>query len=151
MKNSDKYYMELALAEAKIAYDKDEVPIGAVMVRDDEVIARSHNLKEELNDPTAHAEMLAIRQATEKLGGWRLTDCTLYVTIEPCPMCAGALVQSRVDQLIYGAKDPKAGAAGSIINIVDSPDFNHQLKIKLGILEDKCSNIMKSFFRNLRN
>ncbi|SKA05518.1 tRNA(adenine34) deaminase [Selenihalanaerobacter shriftii] len=143
--------MELALAEAKIAYDKDEVPIGAVMVRDDEVIARSHNLKEELNDPTAHAEMLAIRQATEKLGGWRLTDCTLYVTIEPCPMCAGALVQSRVDQLIYGAKDPKAGAAGSIINIVDSPDFNHQLKIKLGILEDKCSNIMKSFFRNLRN
>jgi len=144
------YYMKEALKEAKKAFDKEEVPIGAVIVKDKKIIARAHNLKEELQDATAHAEVLAIRQAAEKLGGWRLNGCTLYVTIEPCPMCAGALVQSRVDTLVYGATDPKGGAAGTLFNLVDSNLLNHRLEIQHGILEDQCRQIMKSFFRRLR-
>ncbi|PRX26431.1 tRNA(adenine34) deaminase [Orenia metallireducens] len=144
------YYMQEALKEAKKAFDKEEVPIGAVIVKDNKIIARAHNLKEELQDATAHAEVLAIRQAAQKLGGWRLNGCTLYVTIEPCPMCAGALVQSRVDALVYGATDPKGGAAGTLFNLVDSNLLNHKLAIEYGVLEDKCRQIMKDFFKSLR-
>jgi tRNA(adenine34) deaminase len=144
------YYMQEALKEAKKAFDKEEVPIGAVIVKDNKIIARAHNLKEELQDATAHAEVLAIRQAAQKLDGWRLNGCTLYVTIEPCPMCAGALVQSRVDALVYGATDPKGGAAGTLFNLVDSNLLNHKLAVEYGVLEDKCRQIMKDFFKSLR-
>ncbi|WP_018248333.1 tRNA adenosine(34) deaminase TadA [Orenia marismortui] len=145
------YYMKEALKEAKKAFAKDEVPIGAIIVKDKKIIARAHNLKEKLQDPTAHAEILAIHKAVKVLGGWRLTGSSLYVTIEPCPMCAGALVQSRIDNLIYGATDPKAGAAGSLFNLVNSNKLNHQINVQSGILENDCSQIMKEFFRKLRN
>src|SRR5690554_3856067 len=131
-------FMKLAIEQAKKAYKKEEVPIGAVIVRNDEVIARAHNLKETKNDPTAHAEMLAIQQAAKILGTWRLEDCDLYVTIEPCPMCAGALVQSRIKRLIIGAMDPKSGAAGSILNIVNHPQLNHRIEVIEGIMEEAC-------------
>jgi tRNA(adenine34) deaminase len=150
VKNTDQYYMKIALEEAQKAYKKKEVPIGAIVVKNGEVISRGHNLRETLNDPTAHAEIIVIKKAAIKLGGWRLSDCRLYVTIEPCPMCAGALVQSRVKSLIYGASDPKAGAAGSIINIVDFEEFNHKLEFKSGVLENECSKLMKKFFKELR-
>ncbi|MCK8824514.1 tRNA adenosine(34) deaminase TadA [Fuchsiella alkaliacetigena] len=143
--------MKLALREAQKAYSKAEVPIGAVIVRDEKVIARAHNLKEKLQDPTAHAEILAIKEACSNLGSWRLTDSTLYVTIEPCPMCAGALVQARVEQLVFGAADPKAGAVGSLLNLVDFADFNHQLEFKSGVLEQECRQVIKSFFADLRD
>lgn len=142
--------MEEALKEAKKALLKEEVPIGAIVVKDDKIIARAHNLKEELQDPTAHAEVLVIRKATEKLGGWRLNGCQLYVSIEPCPMCAGALVQSRVDRLIYGAADPKGGGAGTLFNIVDDHRLNHRIEVKSGILELECKHMMKEFFKSLR-
>ncbi|WP_248663058.1 tRNA adenosine(34) deaminase TadA [Fuchsiella alkaliacetigena] len=151
MKKNDEYYMKLALREAQKAYSKAEVPIGAVIVRDEKVIARAHNLKEKLQDPTAHAEILAIKEACSNLGSWRLTDSTLYVTIEPCPMCAGALVQARVEQLVFGAADPKAGAVGSLLNLVDFADFNHQLEFKSGVLEQECRQVIKSFFADLRD
>ncbi|OCL25805.1 tRNA-specific adenosine deaminase [Orenia metallireducens] len=144
------YYMKEALKEANKAFDKEEVPIGAIIVKDDKIVARAHNLKEELQDATAHAEVLVIRQAAKKLGGWRLNGCTLYVTVEPCPMCAGALVQSRVDALVYGATDPKGGAAGTLFNLVDSNLLNHRLEVEHGILEDQCRQIMRSFFKRLR-
>ncbi len=142
--------MKAALKEAQKALLKKEVPIGAVVVKDNQIIARSHNLKEELRDATAHAEVLAIRKAAQNLGGWRLKGCHLYVTIEPCPMCAGALVQSRVDKLIYGASDPKGGGAGTLFNIVDDERLNHRLEVKSGILEAECQDIMKRFFKSLR-
>lgn len=142
--------MKLALAEAQKAYDKAEVPIGAVVVKGDEVIARSHNLREKLADPTAHAEILAIKEAANTLGDWRLYNCTIYVTVEPCVMCAGALVQARVERLVYGTADLKAGAAGSILDLVQFSDFNHQLEVKSAILEDECKDIMESFFQDLR-
>ncbi len=139
-----------ALKEAKKAFAKEEVPIGAVIVKGDQIIARAHNLKEELQDATAHAEVLVIKRAAKKLGNWRLTGCSLYVTIEPCPMCAGALVQSRVDNLIYGATDPKGGAAGTLFNLVDSDKLNHKLNVQSNVLADECSKIMKNFFEFLR-
>ncbi|KXS45811.1 MULTISPECIES: tRNA adenosine(34) deaminase TadA [unclassified Candidatus Frackibacter] len=151
MEKNDYYYMRCALEEAQKAYQKEEVPIGAVIIKDDEIIARSHNLKEELNDPTAHAEVLAIKDAAQRLGGWRLNNCTLYVTIEPCPMCAGALVQARVDRVVYGASDSKAGAAGSVVNLFNLDELNHQIEVEVGVLEEECSNIMKRFFKELRN
>jgi len=147
---SDEEYMREALLEAQKALDKGEVPIGAVMVQSGEIVARAHNLKEELKDPTAHAEILAIQEATRKLKKWRLNDCTLYVTLEPCPMCAGALVQSRLKRVVYGVHDFKAGAAGSILNILDEPRFNHQVNVTSGILEEACRDIMQKFFRSLR-
>src|SRR6056297_2751685 len=125
--NTHQNYMQLALEEARTAFAKEEVPIGAVIVKDKEVIAKAHNLKESLQDPTAHAEVLAVKKAAQVLASWRLIDCRLYVTIEPCSMCAGTLVQSRVEQLVYGASDPKGGAAGSIFNIVDDDRLNHKL------------------------
>ncbi len=142
--------MRLALEEARRAYELDEVPVGAVLVKGDQVIARSCNLKESNADPTAHAEILAIREGASKLGGWRLSGTTLYVTLEPCPMCAGAILQARIDRVVFGAWDPKAGAAGSLINILGFPLFNHRVEVLSGILEQECGGILKSFFRRLR-
>ena len=145
------HYMRLALEEAAAAFQKEEVPIGAVVVKGGEVIARAHNLKESKKDATAHAEMLAIQEACRKLGTWRLDGSEIYVTIEPCPMCAGAMVQSRIQRLVFGAMDPKFGAAGSIFNILYHPQLNHQVEIIQGVLEEECSQIMKDFFKGIRS
>ncbi|MDD6042902.1 MAG: tRNA adenosine(34) deaminase TadA [Eubacteriaceae bacterium] len=143
-------FMKEALREAEEAFDLGEVPIGAVIVKDDEIIARGHNLTETTKDPTAHAEMIAIREAAEKLGGWRLPGCSLYVTIEPCSMCAGAMVWSRIEKLYIGAMDPKAGACGSVFNIVEEDKLNHRIDVERGIMAEECSAIMKQFFVQLR-
>lgn len=143
--------MKQALVEAQKAFDIGEIPIGAVVVKDNEIIARGYNLREASKDPTAHAEIIAIREASQVLGGWRLTGCDLYVTIEPCAMCAGAIVLARIDRLIIGSMDPKGGAAGSIFNIVDHEKLNHRTEVLYNVLEDDCSNIMKNFFRKLRS
>ena len=145
------YYMKQALLEAQKAMEIMEVPIGAVVVKDDEIIGRGYNLRETSKDPTAHAEILAIRQASQAIGGWRLSDCDLYVTIEPCPMCAGAILLSRIRTLVIGAMDAKGGAAGSLLNIPEDERFNHKTEIITGVLEEECSYIMKQFFRELRN
>jgi len=146
----DEYFMRLALEEAYKAYSTDEVPVGAIIVLGDKVISTGYNLRETLKDPTAHAELIAIKRASEVLDGWRLLDCTMYVTIEPCAMCAGAIINSRLERLVIGASDPKMGACGSVINIVQNPSFNHQVDITWGVMEKECSNIMKDFFRKLR-
>lgn len=143
-------YMQEALTEARKAYEMGEVPIGAVIVKDGLIVARAHNLREHGHDATAHAEVIAIRQAGQALAGWRLSGCTLYVTVEPCPMCAGALVQSRVDRVVYGATDPKAWADRSILEIVQNPGLNHRVEVLDGVLATECSQIMKSFFRGRR-
>lgn len=145
-----KEFMKIALHEAKKAHEKEEVPIGAVIVRNGEVIARAHNLKETKKDPTAHAEILVIQEAARTLRTWRLDDCELYVTIEPCPMCAGAMVQSRIKRLIIGAMEPKFGAAGSIFNIVSHPKLNHKIEVIQGIMEEECLQLMQDFFQRLR-
>ena len=142
--------MGLALAEARKAYDIGEVPIGAVVVKDGEVIATAYNLRETGHDATAHAEVLAIRRACEKIGHWRLTGATLYVTIEPCPMCAGALVMSRVDRLVYGAADYQAGAVEALFNITNHSGLNHRIEVRAGVREEECRNLMKDFFRERR-
>ena len=147
----DARYMRLALEEAAKAYDLGEVPIGAVMIGDDgDVIARGHNMRETWRDATAHAEMIAIREACERLGRWRLSGCTLYVTIEPCPMCAGALVMSRVERVVYGSTDAKAGAVESLFNIVGHAALNHRVEVTAGILQEECAGIMKRFFAERR-
>ena len=142
--------MKEALIEARKAYMLGEVPIGAVIVKDGQVIARGHNLTETSKDPTAHAEMIAIRAAAKALNGWRLPGCSLYVTVEPCSMCAGAMVWARIENLYIGAMDPKAGACGSVFNIAEEDRLNHRTHVERGILEDECSSIMKEFFRELR-
>jgi tRNA(adenine34) deaminase len=146
----DEYYMYLALEEAKKAAMLDEVPVGAVVVREGTVIARGHNLRELMKDSTAHAEMLAIHEACRTLGGWRLMDCDVYVTLEPCPMCAGALVNSRIRRLIYGASDPKAGAGGSVYNILCDTRLNHRIEVVPGVLEEQCSSLIKEYFKAKR-
>ena len=143
--------MQEALVEAQKAYVFDEVPIGAVVVKDGKIIGRGHNLRERVKDPTLHAEIIAIKQAAKALGSWRLSDCDLYVTIEPCPMCAGAVLQARIRQLIFGARDPKAGCAGSLYNLLQDSRFNHQTEVVEGVLEEDCSQIMKDYFRQKRN
>lgn len=143
-------YMRLALDEAKKAGAIGEVPIGAVIVKDGKVIASGYNLKETSKDPTNHAEMVAIREASRSLGGWRLLGCTLVVTLEPCPMCAGAIVQSRIGQVVYGADDPKAGCAGTLMNLLEEPRFNHQVEITSGVLAPECRALLTQFFRSLR-
>lgn len=148
--NLDETYMEKALEEAKKAYDLLEVPIGAVIVKDGKIVGRGFNLKETKKDATLHAEIIAIKDACRNLGGWRLPGCTMYVTLEPCPMCAGALVNSRIERLVIGARDPKTGACGSIINIVEMEGLNHQIDVKFGVLEEECSNLLKKFFIELR-
>lgn len=142
--------MTEALKEAQKAYDLGEIPIGAIIVKDDEIIARGHNLTETEKDPTAHAEMIAIREAAKKLGGWRLPGCTLYVTCEPCSMCAGAIVWARLEKVCIGTMDPKGGACGSVFNIVQEEKLNHKAELVTGIMEKECSEIMKSFFKELR-
>ncbi|MCJ7790246.1 MAG: tRNA adenosine(34) deaminase TadA [Candidatus Atribacteria bacterium] len=152
LKNDDKdiELMQEALREAEIAYSHQEVPIGAVVVYQNKIIARAHNRKEELQDPTAHAEILALQEAARYLGSWHLEDIDLYVTLEPCPMCAYAMLQARIKRLIFGTSDPKAGAAGSIINIVQDKRFNHQIEVVSGVLEKECSLILQKFFQERR-
>ena len=146
---SDIIFMKKALDEARLAFEKGEVPIGAVIVKDGEVIASAHNLRETEHSATAHAELLAIQKACEVLGGWRLSGCELYVTLEPCPMCAGAIINSRIDRVVFGSKDEKAGACGSVMNLF-AADFNHRPKLTVGVLEEECSSILKEFFASLR-
>ena len=151
MKQEDAFYMRAALAEAAQAYALGEVPIGAVLVDEaGEIVARGHNLRERDHDATAHAEMIAILAACERLGRWRLSGLTLYVTIEPCPMCAGAIVMSRVDRVVYGGTDYKAGACESLFNIPGHPAINHHPEVTAGVLAEECADIMKRFFRERR-
>ncbi|MBQ3924653.1 MAG: tRNA adenosine(34) deaminase TadA [Firmicutes bacterium] len=142
--------MKTALSEAALAAAEGEVPVGAVIVKDGEILARAHNLTEKLNDPTAHAEVLAIREAASKLGWARLTGCTMYVTVEPCAMCAGAIVWARIEELVIGTMDPKAGACGSLMDIPEDERLNHRVNIRRGMLADECAGIMKDFFAQRR-
>lgn len=146
----DAHFMQLALREAEAAAAEDEVPIGAVIVHAGRVIASAHNQREQLHDPTAHAEMIAITQAAGVLGDWRLEDCTLYVTLEPCPMCAGAIVLARVPRVVYGAADPKAGAAASLYRLLDDGRLNHRAEVAAGVLGSECGAILTRFFEQRR-
>ena len=150
MLTKDEKYMLEAIKEAKKAESKDEVPVGAIIVLNDKIIARAHNLKENSQTATNHAEVLAINKANKKLSSWRLIDATMYVTLEPCLMCAGAIIQSRIKKVVYGAKDLKAGAIESIININDIKTINHHIEVTRGILEEQCSSIISNYFRNKR-
>jgi tRNA(adenine34) deaminase len=143
---TDDEAMELALVEAEAATRHDDVPVGAVVVRDGKVIAHRHNERELTGDPTAHAEVLAIRDAAAVIGHWRLLDCTLYVTLEPCFMCAGALVNARIGRVVFGATDPKAGAAGSLTNVLADTRLNHNPPVQGGVIKEQCSQILKAFF-----
>ena len=146
----DSIFMKEALKEAKKAYKKLEVPVGCVIVKDGKIIARAHNLKETKYDTTKHAEILAIQKASKKLESWRLIDCDMYVTLEPCPMCAGAIIQSRIKNLYYGASDEKTGAVGSVLNLMEDFKFNHIVNVEKGILKNDCENLLKDFFRELK-
>lgn len=146
----DEFYMGKALAEARIAYAVGEIPIGAVIVYRKKVVARAYNLRESLPCATAHAELLAIEKACRALNRWRLTGCTLYVTTEPCPMCAGAIVNSRLDRVVYGCADPKAGAVRSLFQLVDNEKLNHRAEVTAGVRADECSQLLKDFFRSRR-
>lgn len=143
-------FMKEALKEAKKAYDKLEVPVGAVIVKDGKVIARAHNLKETKYDTTNHAEIIAIQKASKKLKSWRLLDCEMYVTLEPCSMCAGAIINSRIKKVYIGANDEKTGAVGSVLNLFEDYKFNHNVEFEKGILKKECENILKDFFKELR-
>ena len=143
-------YMKEAIKQAKKAYDIDETPIGCVIVYEDKIIARGYNRRNTDKSTLAHAEITAIKKACKKLGDWRLEGCTLYVTLEPCPMCAGAIVQSRIDRVVVGSMNPKAGCAGSVLNILQTEGFNHQTELITGILKEECSQLMTGFFKELR-
>ena len=147
---NDIKYMKMALAEARKAYQRAEVPIGAVVVCNDQVVGRGFNLREQTQDPTSHAEMIALREAAANEASWRLEDCQLYVTLEPCPMCAGAILQSRIKRLVYGASDPKAGAVRSLYQLLDDNRFNHQVEVEAGVLQKESAQLLKDFFRELR-
>ncbi|WP_304508738.1 tRNA adenosine(34) deaminase TadA [Anaerotignum sp.] len=149
MTDSEKYMQE-ALKEAKKAFDAGEVPIGAVMVQNGEIIARGYNLRNTAKNPLRHAEIDVINEAAAVVGDWRLEDCTLFVTVEPCPMCAGAIVQARIPKVVFGTRNSKAGCAGSILNILNEPKFNHQVVVEEGILQEDCSALMRLFFRRFR-
>lgn len=140
------YFMREALLEAKKSLMTGDVPVGAVIVKDGRIVGRGYNRREAEHDPTAHAEIIALREAGLSIGAWRLTGATLYVTLEPCPMCAGALVMSRIDRVVFGTDDPKAGAAGSVLNILQFPGFNHNVKITAGVLADECAKLLQEFF-----
>jgi tRNA(adenine34) deaminase len=144
------HFMQLALAEAEAALDENEVPIGAIIVHGERVIAAAHNQREQLRDPTAHAEMIALTQAAQALQSWRLEGCTLYVTLEPCPMCAGAIVQARVPLVVYGAADPKAGAVATLYQLLSDRRLNHQSQIVPGVLAEQCGKLLTSFFEAQR-
>ena len=148
--NQDEKYMKAAIRQAKKAYALDEVPIGCVIVQDDKIIARGYNRRNTEGNTLAHAELTAIRKASKKTGDWRLEDCTMYVTLEPCQMCAGALVQSRIDEVVIGSMNPKAGCAGSVLNLLEVEGFNHQVKTTRGVLQEECSAMLSDFFKELR-
>lgn len=146
----DERFMREALKEARAADAADEVPVGAVVVREERVIGRGHNQRQQLADPTAHAEMLALTAASAGVRDWRLSGCTLYVTLEPCAMCAGAIVLARIERLVFGADDPKAGACGSLYTITTDPRSNHQVSLCRGVLENECRDLLQAFFRRQR-
>jgi tRNA(adenine34) deaminase len=148
---SDEDFMREALKEAQKAFEEDEVPIGAIIVQNGEILAKAHNLREKLNDPTAHAELIAIRLAADRLNSWRLLDTTVYVTVEPCPMCAGAIVLARVKRLVFGAVDHKAGAAGTLMNLLDDARLNHRVEITGSVLEEESRKLLRTFFLHKRN
>lgn len=148
--NQEEKYMKEAIRQAKKAYALKEVPIGCVIVYQDKIIARGYNRRTIDKNTLAHAELIAIRKASRKMDDWRLEDCTMYVTLEPCQMCSGAIVQSRMKKVVVGCMNPKAGCAGSIFNLLQVPQFNHQVELEIGVLEEECSQLMKSFFRELR-
>ena len=147
---SDESFMKQAVKQAKNAYDKLETPIGCVIVHEDKIIARGYNKRNMKKNTLAHAEILAINKASKVLGDWRLEDCTMYVTLEPCPMCAGAIVQARIPRVVIGSMNPKAGCAGSVLNLLQQDGLNHQVEITKGVLAEECSGLMTSFFRELR-
>jgi tRNA(adenine34) deaminase len=147
---ADQRFMQMALAEAAAAAAEDEVPIGAVIVHEGQVLAAAHNQREQLRDPTAHAEMIAITQAGTALDSWRLENCTLYVTLEPCPMCAGAIVQSRVKRVVYGADDPKAGAVKTLYQLLEDSRLNHRAEVTAGVLAEECGRVLSEFFQRKR-
>jgi tRNA(adenine34) deaminase len=146
----DGAWMELALEQARLAAEAGEVPVGALVIRDGEIVGQGHNRNLLDHDPTAHAEIVVLRQAARRLGNHRLAGCTVYATIEPCSMCAGALIHARVSRLVYGASDPKAGAAGSVLKVLNHPDLNHTMEVTSGILSGRCSEILQDFFRRKR-
>lgn len=148
--NLDEHFMLAALKEAQKAYAKDEVPVGAVIVLNNKIIARGYNKRESSNDPTMHAEIVAIRKATKKFSSWRLPGSTIYVTVEPCSMCAGAILWTRCDRVVYGAKDLKGGALGTSFNLYNQPNLNHYPQITGGVLEEECSKLMSKFFKQKR-
>lgn len=143
--------MKEALVEAQKAYSTYEVPVGAVIVYENKIIGRGFNQRESTKNPLAHAELIAIKEASEYLGGWRLMDCTMYVTLEPCPMCAGAIINSRINKVVIGTEDPKMGCCGTVEDLTNHPKFNHRPEIVFGVLRDECSQILKDFFKELRN
>ena len=149
--DKDLEFMQMALEQARLAPARGEVPIGAVLVLDGQVLAQVHNFREMWQDPTAHAEVVAIREGATRLGTWRLTDTALYVTVEPCSMCAGAIIQSRISRLVFGARDPKAGACGSVFNLPDERRLNHRVQVVGGVMEQESQELMQTFFRNLRD
>ena len=146
----DEKFMRLALREAVKAAEEEEVPVGALLVREGRVVARAHNQPIGMKDPSAHAEILALRRAARKLGNYRLTGCTLYVTIEPCSMCAGAMIQARLRRVVFGASDPKAGASGTVLTVLNHPRLNHQVEIVEGVLAEECAAILQEFFASRR-
>jgi tRNA(adenine34) deaminase len=148
--SSDEYYMNEAIKEARKAESLAEVPIGAIIVMDGKIISRAHNLRESKQSAVAHAEVLAIEQACQETGSWRLENAHLYVTLEPCPMCSGAIILSRVKRVVYGAKDPKGGCAGTLMNLLQDERFNHQSEVTSGVLEKECGQLLSDFFRRLR-
>lgn len=143
-------YMKEALKEAKKAYNKLEIPVGAIIIKDGKIIARAHNIKEEKKDTTKHAEIIAIQKASKKLDSWRLNDCEMYVTLEPCSMCAGAIIQSRIKKVYIGTMDKKTGACGSVLNLLQDYKFNHMVEVEKEICKDECEKILKDFFKELR-
>ncbi|MDO4473356.1 MAG: tRNA adenosine(34) deaminase TadA [Eubacteriales bacterium] len=150
MNTMDEKYMKEAIKQAKKAYALEETPIGCVIVHDGKIIGRGYNRRNTEKNPLAHAEITAIRKASRKIGDWRLEECTMYVTLEPCQMCAGAIIQSRIPRVVIGCMNPKAGCAGSILNLLTVAEFNHQAELTIGVLEEECSFMMKLFFRELR-
>ena len=150
MMNKDEKYMKEAIKQAKKAYALGEVPIGCVIVYEDKIIGRGYNRRTIDKNTIAHAEMMAIKKASKKMDDWRLEDCTMYVTLEPCQMCSGAIVQSRMKKVVVGCMNPKAGCAGSILNLLQMEEFNHQVELEIGVLEEECSALMKNFFKELR-
>ncbi len=150
MFKDDYYFMTRALKQAQVAYKKGEVPVGAVVVKDGKVISRGYNLRETTNDPTAHAELLAMKKASKKLDSWRLSGCTLYVTLEPCPMCSGVIVNSRIDRVVFGAYDQKAGCCTTLYHLCNDERFNHRAEILGGVMEEDCAKILSDFFKEKR-